>query len=155
MEKIVLALFLVFGFSFANLEKNSQKECVGNKKINDLTDTIYNGNFDEFVKILNKFPNLINCRDVGNLRPLDCALVFYIKSNGDKTKPFFEFLVQNGADLNYEIDDTSLTPFQRATEIMDENYLMDFFNKYKDKIDINLDYNNFKVTLLTQAHDNK
>lgn len=158
MKNIVFVLFFIFEICFAdgssNLEKSSQKECILNKEINNLNSAIYYGDFNKFVKILNQYPNLINCSDIGNLRPLDYALVYYEKTNGDESKPFFEYLVKSGADLNYKIEDALLTPIEYLTIIMSEKYLIEFFNKYKHKININLNYNGFKGTVLTQAHEN-
>lgn len=158
MKKIVLILCFVFGFCFGsealNLRETSQIKCTPIKELNTLNDAIYYENYIKFKKILNEFPNLINCIDQGNLRPLDYALVYYEKTGDFYDKPFFETLVKNGADLNYKIEEALLTPIQYATIIMNEDYLLEFFNKYKHKIDINLNYNNYNGTVLTIAHRN-
>lgn len=157
---------LSFSFSDEIKDDNSTlQEQNLTKQVDKLNKTINNANYNKFVEILNKYPNLINVTDSEGLRPLEHAMVFaesideiiaknklFKKTEKANHYEFFDYLIEKGADLNYEVLDTQLTLIQHATIALNEEYLIDFVNKNIDKIDINLNYNDYRTTVLTLAH---
>ncbi|QKF64584.1 hypothetical protein [Campylobacter corcagiensis] len=166
--KAILFLFLTLNFVFADEVKDDNTTLQNQnltKQVDELNKTINYANYDKFIEILNKYPNLINATDSEGLRPLEHAIVFaesideiiaknklFKKTEKVNHYEFFDHLVEKGADLNYEVLDTQLTLIQHATIALNEEYLIDFVNKNIDKIDINLDYNDYQTTVLTLAH---